>query len=710
MNGCGPGPGTWHAKLAPSGHQYYYNDYTGESSWVLPEGVVSACDWVEMTAPSGHCYYYNVRSRQSSWVPPSPVPTQTSPPLAPAAPPSSAPAQSWMRSLFSRPSQRDVPPPPPPVSLVASQSSSSTPHADSSVPPPPPRMASPPPVAGTASYGHDVSARRTVDSLPPVAEADGLPCGSIAGKIDNMLAQLPRRCTSPYSIEIFTPAALRPWLHRGGLKPGRPLGNYFFGIVVYGFLTIPFIFALLQQTMIDGKAVDPYASDDKVSKRAWFGGAVFLGAASLYCMLIFTVLEEEVWYVAGSTRLSLLLLSMVCMVLYQQILTLRYIALRPELSTLMKRENKRYYRLCGKAYTSMNPRNPINYLLLSVIVAEFFAFVAVVFHPRIPWMQQGARDEDRITVTFLQNVLPQFLAGNIYTVEITVLLAIVLSYVLFIGEFVTSDRRQGDPMAAVLVEFLSTTCYTTVVARLFGLAGDIRVYTSPPIRMATMLAFFIFSTTATYLVTLKGAPDLYSDKADIKYLPLFLVVSNMLKGLLGISATIMGNHGAPRPLKPDSTLAPSPPSAPLPPAVPLSEREVRGGPLAFVLFALAVLVVHLVIMLRWRVCSVSFVTRVRMNLLCVAAFGLLIATLMLLIPWEGWFLLLIISWSLIAGAVAAYGFHRVFYAEPPEENDDVKQQRVRDLASNLIRHGANRKSLTHRITDCVLGENRRTSV
>ena len=68
------------------------------------------------------------------------------------------------------------------------------------------------------------------------------------------------------------------------------------------------------------------------------------------------MLNPTSWYVPGSGRLTLLLLSMVALVLYQQALVLRYISLRPEMSKLEKRPKGRYYKLCGRAYSSMNPR------------------------------------------------------------------------------------------------------------------------------------------------------------------------------------------------------------------------------------------------------------------------------------------------------------------------------------------------------------------
>ena len=117
-------------------------------------------------------------------------------------------------------------------------------------------------------------------------------------------------------------------------------------------------------------------------------------------------------------------------------LTLRYILMRPDLSRLRKaRGEKNKYRLCGRAYSSLNPRNSINYIYLTVILrsmlsdfslsvhatpcaclpspiwqvilAEFFTLASVCFHSNIPWRTTGAREADRGVAEWLQYVLPQ---------------------------------------------------------------------------------------------------------------------------------------------------------------------------------------------------------------------------------------------------------------------------------------------------------------
>ena len=59
-----------------SGHVYYQNNSTGETTWEKPEGFVSSekattkkgSEWAELTDPeSGHLYYYNNHTGESRW-------------------------------------------------------------------------------------------------------------------------------------------------------------------------------------------------------------------------------------------------------------------------------------------------------------------------------------------------------------------------------------------------------------------------------------------------------------------------------------------------------------------------------------------------------------------------------------------------------------------------------------------------------------------
>ena len=84
----------------------------------------------------------------------------------------------------------------------------------------------------------------------------------------------------------------------------------FFGAIFYGFLFIPFVFATLQQTMIDHKAIDPFNPTDKVNGSAWCSGFVFLFSIGAYCLVAFTSMPES-WYAPGSGQLVMLFAAVV---------------------------------------------------------------------------------------------------------------------------------------------------------------------------------------------------------------------------------------------------------------------------------------------------------------------------------------------------------------------------------------------------------------
>ena len=53
-----------------------------------------------------------------------------------------------------------------------------------------------------------------------------------------------------------------------------------------------------------------------------------------------------------------------------QALTWYYILQRPELAVVEKQRKKKF-PLCGRVYSTMNPRNPVNYFNLSLVLFEF---------------------------------------------------------------------------------------------------------------------------------------------------------------------------------------------------------------------------------------------------------------------------------------------------------------------------------------------------
>lgn len=103
------------------------------------------------------------------------------------------------------------------------------------------------------------------------------------------------------------------------------------------------------------------------------------------------------------------------------------------------------------------------------------------------------------------------------------------------------------------------------------------------------------------------------------------------------------------------------------------------GPILFVSFAILVTLAHLVLIRRWHpTCSVTFVTRTRTALLNMALLGQLITLSMLLMPWHGWLVVLIVSWSLCLIGLLCWAVYKVFYADPADEPEDMFRRRVRD--------------------------------
>ena len=93
----------------------------------------------------------------------------------------------------------------------------------------------------------------------------------------------------------------------------------------------------------------------------------------------------------GTLGLGVFLGAVVVLIWLQQALTWYYILQRPELAVVEKQRKKKW-PLCGRVYSTMNPRNPVNYFNLSLVLFEFLQFAAVLFHPLVPWVEE-ARDD-----------------------------------------------------------------------------------------------------------------------------------------------------------------------------------------------------------------------------------------------------------------------------------------------------------------------------
>merc|ERR1712098_386223 len=79
----------------------------------------------------------------------------------------------------------------------------------------------------------------------------------------------------------------------------------------------------------------------------------------------------------------------------------------------------------------------------------------------------------------------------------------------------------------------------------------------------------------------------------------------------------------------------------------------------------------------WTTCSVTFVTRLRIALLGLALFGQLITLFMILIPWDGWFLVLCIGGGLALFGLICFAIYMICFAPAPKhETEQVKQDRI----------------------------------
>ena len=91
---------------------------------------------------------------------------------------------------------------------------------------------------------------------------------------------------------------------------------------------------------------------------------------------------------------------------------------------------------------------------------------------------------------------------------------------------------------------------------------------------------------------------------------------------------------------------------------------------------------------RWTTCSVTFVTRLRLSLLGLALFGQLITLFMILIHWDGWFLVLCIGGGLALFGLICFAIYMICFAPAPKhETAQVKQDRIDRQLKKLKQKG-----------------------
>ena len=404
--------------------------------------------------------------------------------------------------------------------------------------------------APEAAGGAAAASTTTAAASTTTAAAAPNDAGVVLNKINATLEYMPlcMRCWCAPCVRCLSarPPSLR-----------SPVGIFrlVFGAVVYGVLFLPFVFALLQQSAMDRSAVDPFHPSQTLSRRSWLAAYVFLFAVSLYVLVAFTALPDS-WYAPGEPRLAIVLTAVLAVVWVQQGLTFRYILLRgPELNRLRKDEGAQHkHQLCGRAYSTLDPKKPVNYVYMAVVptralsphpvppalsrsltrarrpasacaaqvLSEFFVLASVCFHQSIPWTTSGARLSDRPTVRGLQAFFPQFLSGLLAddsAVVLSLLLTVVLGYILLLGHIVQSQYPPTHLLFAVASDLIAGACYATIVGRLllcaFSLPREAR-----GARVIAMLGLFGFSTTAVFVATMRGdAGRRLSATSDVRFMP-----------------------------------------------------------------------------------------------------------------------------------------------------------------------------------------------
>ena len=583
-------------------------------------------------------------------------------------------------------------------------------------PPRPPQAQDP---VGLQFYENTVSVVPKAAGRVPTAGLTGVPEGSaqqrssqgrrtsIGMKIDDMVSKLDSR---------IDPYILRPWKR---VPPPPPTGDAyvpeppppppwysprrwlltFVGCVFYGILFVPFIFAILQQSAATSVAVSPFGDNVFLSRSSWAASFVFLTTVALYCMAVFNLELSQ-----GAKAISIFLLML--LVWLQQALTWRYIQLRPDLNEPPLKNRGKKYHICGRAYSTMDPRSWVNYIQFSLIASEFFQFSSVGFQPYVGWRTTGSRDDDSWLLCAVQGFMREFVGYSVDEVLLALLVTFTTFYLLVLGEFVYSERNPESVAGAVVCEFFAGTCYVTVVTRLLGVADTVDDNNQ---RVVAVLALFVYTSTATFVATLRTGGKNAKENVQIRWLPKWLVLERILKGTLGI-ATVFCQYIPPLGSECEYAYQRSDKSVyemdtcrnqtNLTATALVAGEQLRGqdyldecggtrlGAVVLMSYALLVNATHVFFLRRWKTCSVTFVTRARLGLCALAFYGQLVTLLMTLAPWAGWFLVLCIGGGLFIAALIGFAVYKICFAPPPDdETSEVKRDRLKKAHDKLMRKG-----------------------
>ena len=197
---------------------------------------------------------------------------------------------------------------------------------------------------------------------------------------------------------------------------------------------------------------------------------------------------------------------------------------------------------------------------------------------------------------------------------------------------------------------LAGTFYVPVVSRLLGIAS---LTTMRDVRTMCLLALLMYMATATFAATLVGAD--VTPNSDVSFMPKWLVLERTLKGTLGIVAVLFR----------------------------------KADPLWVLVYSILLNVLLIMMLDTWKTCSVTFVTRTRIALLLVMFYMQLITLMMLLLPWEGWFIMLLAGTGFGFAALIAAAIYKIFYTGPPEDEPEApirpEPERAPERTPNPIR-------------------------
>lgn len=127
-----------------------------------------------------------------------------------------------------------------------------------------------------------------------------------------------------------------------------------------------------------------------------------------------------------------------------------------------------------------------------------------------------------------------------------------------------------------------------------------------------------------------------------------------------------------------------------------SVAGIRLGGVVLISWAMLINLTHCFFLRRWETCSVTFVTRLRLGLLGLAFFGQVVTLLMMLLPWDGWFLVLSIGGGLALAGLIALAVYKICCAPPPEqENEEVKRDRIKKAHDKMLKKGYNKAPARH---------------